>query len=74
VTLAFVIGLERQPGQFMPFGAIAVRAGHAGAAATAGMRALPGSLGMVLADPAAILASEAIDHANRSAPAWVSFT
>jgi hypothetical protein len=56
----------------MAIGVVAVGAGHAGAAAVA--RALPRSIGMVLADPTAIVAERAIDHANRSAPAWVSFT
>jgi hypothetical protein len=31
VTLTLIIGCERQPRYLMPFGAIAIRAGHAGA-------------------------------------------
>jgi hypothetical protein len=68
-------GLEplRQPRGLACVSLIAPRAGQAGTAALARMRALPRSIGMVLTDPAAILAAKA-DHANSSAPAGVNAT
>jgi hypothetical protein len=56
MTFGLVVRCERQPRQLMTFGAIAFRAGHAGAAAFASVPALPWSIGMVLADPTAIIA------------------
>ena len=58
----------------MTFGVIASRAGSASAAAIAGERTLPRLLRMLLADPTAILALKAIDHAIMSAPDGASFT
>jgi hypothetical protein len=43
------------------------RAGRASTAAGAGMRSLPRLVGMVLADPAGVLAAEAVNHAGFSA-------
>jgi len=48
--LAFIVWREGSPRQIVAFGAIAVRAGR-----RRGMRALPWPLGMVLADPSAII-------------------
>jgi hypothetical protein len=62
VALALVVRRERQPRYLVALGAIAVRTRRSGAAAVAGMRALPRSARVVLADPAAIIAPEALCH------------
>lgn len=71
---ALVVRSERQPWFFDAVSAVAIWAGRAGAAALACMRALPRPVGVVLANPSTIFASEVCRHANRSAPACVSFT
>ena len=70
-----LVGLEplRQPRRLALVSLVATRTGHAGPAALASMRTLPRAIGMVLTDPAAILAAKA-DHANSSAPAGVNAT
>jgi hypothetical protein len=60
VSRRLIVGREWQSRQFMPFGLVADRAGRAGAPAIAGARALPGPLGVVLANPSAIIAVQAL--------------
>jgi hypothetical protein len=70
------LGLEpfRQRRRGTAIRCVADRAGRAGGAAGARVRAFPWFFRMVLADPAAALATGARRHANSSAPAWVNFT
>jgi hypothetical protein len=68
-----LLELLRQPRGLACVNLIAPRAGHAGTAALARMPALPRAIGMVLTDPATVLAAKAY-HANSSAPAGVNAT
>jgi hypothetical protein len=63
VALTPVVGSERQPQQVVALGLVTARAGRASAAALAGVRTLPRSVGMVLANPSAVVASETFAHA-----------
>jgi hypothetical protein len=75
VAPALVVGAEsrRHPRSVLIVRHVASRAGSAGTAAIARARALPRPIEMIFADPSAAVAALA-NHANRSAPAWVSFT
>jgi hypothetical protein len=68
------LGFEaiRHPRRLVTGGHVAPRARHASTAAVASVRTFPRPAGMVLADPAAVLAEGTFHQANSSAPAWVN--
>jgi hypothetical protein len=56
----------RQPGRLAFGRLVALKTGHPGAAAAAGVRTFPGLVGMVLANPAGVLAEQALHRAALS--------
>ena len=60
VLVEFRFDTTREARRFAVGGGITVGAGCAGGSATARMRAVPGAIWMVFADPAAILAAKTV--------------
>jgi hypothetical protein len=66
----FDMGGGRWPRRVIEIARIALRAGHAGGAACAGVLAVPRRVGMVLADPAAVRALSALHRLSKRSDSW----